>query len=129
MLSNRPSAIEIKKFLGEKCNLDMSTVRTIQLRTLDDHVAIMFSSASIAAKFVDENESRTFNTSDGLFFSPMSCWIDEEYTTVRVHDLSPEKPSKDIWSDMVKYCNIAQIYHEYWRTLFPNMKNGVRIVE
>ena len=93
-------------FLDMKCNLDMKTVEAIQLRTLDDHVAIMFT------------------TSDGLVSSPMPCWIDEEYTTVRVHDLPPEMPSKDIWSDMAKYGNVMQIYHEYWRTLFPNVKNG-----
>ena len=55
VLPTRPSATEIKKFLGEKCHLDMKNVKTIQLQNLDNHVAIMFSSASIAAKFVDEN--------------------------------------------------------------------------
>ena len=106
----------------------MKNVKTIQLRTLDDHVAIMFSSASIAARFVDENKSQCFTTSDGLV-SPMPCWIDEECTTVRVHDLPPEMPHRDIWTDMEKYGKVTQIYHEYWRTLFKGVKNGVRIIK
>ena len=77
VLPTRPSATEIKKFLDEKCNLDMKNVKTIHLRTLDDHVAIMFSSASIAAMFMDENNHQTFTTSGGLV-SPMPCWIYEE---------------------------------------------------
>ena len=124
VLPNRPSAIEIKKFLDEKCNLDMSTVKTIQLRTLDDHVAIIFASASIAAKFVDENKSKTFTTSDGLVSSPMPCWIDEEPTTVRVHDLPPEMPSKDIWNDMAKYGNVTPIYHANTHPFFEYQKQG-----
>ena len=59
----------------------------------------------------------------------MPCWIDEEYTTVRVHDLPPEMPHKDIWADMAKYGKITQIYPEYWRTLFVGVKNGVRIIK
>ena len=66
------------------------------LRTLDNHVAIMFPSASIAAKFVETNSSQSFTSSDGVVW-PMPCWIDEEFTTVRVHDLPPEMPHRDIW--------------------------------
>ena len=105
-----------QKILDEKCNLNLKDVRTIQLRTLDDHIAIMFSSALIAARFMEQNKSQIFTTSDGIV-SPIPCWIDEEYTTVRVHDLPPEIPHKGIWMDMAKYGNITQIYNEYLRTL------------
>ena len=73
----RPSPVEIKKFLEEKCNLDLKDTYTIQLRTLDDHVAVMFSNASLAAKFVEENQNQTFTTSEGEDLK-MPCWIDED---------------------------------------------------
>ena len=87
-----------------------------------------FSSESIAAEFVEANKNQSFTSADGVI-RPMPCWIDEEFTTVRVHDLPPVMPHRDIWTDLAKYGKITQIYPEYWRTLFPNVKNGIWIVK
>ena len=46
---------------------------------------------------VHGEEHKIFMTPDGQAF-PIPCWIDEDYTTVSVHDLPPEMTKRDIWA-------------------------------
>lgn len=129
VLPKRPSFGEIKTFLEDELQLDMSVVKTVQPHNVKNIVYISFLSEDVATRIASSHHSKHHMVCEGKRSTiPLPIYVESSAIDVRLHDLPEEMDNLVIVNHMRQYGEVIGIRSEVWRDFFPGLSNGVRVV-
>lgn len=129
VLPKRPSIADIKQFLDCELKLDMSLVKSIQMHNVKHVIYLAMHSEETAANIALNQHLKHFMSCEGKRLTiPLPIYVDSCAVDVRLHDLPEEIENHTIINHMQQYGEVISIRNDVWRSYFPGLSNGVRIV-
>lgn len=127
VLPNRLNPAEVHKFLKDQVNLDMASVKNLQLHTIRNQALIEMCSLDAAESLVSlHNMKHSLTVEKKKFIIPI--FLEDMAVNVRVHDLPPDLSNATVAEHMMKFGRVKSVVRELWKKYFPGTPNGVRVV-
>lgn len=127
VLPTRPNAAEVHKFLVHQIQLDIATVKNLQLHNIRHQALIELHHLETAEGLATaHNLKHSVQVGNKKFLIPV--FLEDTAINVRVHDLPPDMPNKDVADHMKQYGLVKSVVREVWKKYFPGTPNGVRVV-
>lgn len=129
VLPKRPSIADIKQFLDGALKLDMTMVKSIQTNIVRNVVYLVMHGEEAAATIASSHHLKHFMCFEGKPVTiPLPIYIDSSAVDVRLHDLPEEIDNQTITHHMQQYGEVISIRNDVWKSYFPGLSNGVRIL-
>lgn len=129
VLPKRPSIADLKQFLDGELKLDMTLVKSIQTHNVKNVVYLIVHCEEVAARIATNHHMKHYMSCDGKRQTiPLPIYIDSSAVDVRLHDLPEEIDINTITRHMQQYGEVISIRNDVWRSYFPGLSNGIRVI-
>ena len=120
---------DVKQFLDRELELDMMQVKSIQVHNVRHVIYMTMHSEEVAARIASNHHLKHFMNCEGKQLAvPLPIYVDSCAVDVRLHGLPEEIEAHTIISHMGQYGEVISIRNDVWRSFFPGLSNGVRVV-
>lgn len=129
VLPKRPNLELVQRFVEKGLGLDPKTLRSIQLHNIRHCVLLEMMDPDAAAETARKHHLKhTFRVKPDQKI-PIPIYVDDDTIDVRVHDLPPDLPNKQIAEAMREFGEVLTIRDEVWKNFFIGIPNGVRVLK
>lgn len=129
VLPKRPSIGDIKQFLDCELKVDMTLVKSVQTHNVKNVVYMSMHNEEEAVRIASNHHLKHHMECGGKrFHIPLPIYIDSSAVDVRLHDLPEEIENVTIIDNMKQYGEVISIRNDVWRSYFPGLSNGVRVL-
>lgn len=125
VLPVRPNVENIAIFLGDKLDLDLGSVKSLQIHTIRNCVLIEMHTIEAAEGIADQHNLKHFIEEENI---KIPMYVEDTSTNVRIHDLPPSMPDEVVVDYMEQFGKVKSVAREKWAKYFPGIQNGVRVL-
>ncbi|XP_062704062.1 uncharacterized protein LOC134286466 [Aedes albopictus] len=127
VLPVRPSAADIEKFLSKSLEIEMTSVKNLQLHTIRNCALIEMRTLEAAERLASAHHLKhSMQAGKNNFNIPV--YVEDTAINVRIHDLPPSVPNSAVAEHMKQYGKVISVARELWKKFFRGIPNGVRVV-